>query len=564
MNTNIRNLLFLSVAAAIILGGGLFLHKSKMTCAERQKGQNVAASSKSAQNIPTLNENAEPESALKTGDLLEMFIQYADSKEPALLKVGTSALDKVVARGMDALPELAAIMKDSSNSDRLRAAAAMAIGAIGKVPENDIVKNGYVTIDAGSRAQNEVPDLIEFLNDPGAKGSEDIIITALGQLGPDAKAAVHEIIKILSSGDKKIKLSAINALGKIGLREDIAVPALSGQAKSSDKEIAVEAVSAITRFGQVSRSLFSKTETDISNPTLVIVANALFDSLGSGFIEVQRIASVGLVGIAGQVEYKKSVLADALWSKDAEVRYNIAQVISRLAKQDKSYGKILEQAHKVENQQQVKDMLLSAMKELGYLDDIQDVPGEAALNPKAGSRLSGIKPLFYGELLGTLRQRISEELKADSSQVDARSQETKKAVANIVGIGADIVPFLLNELESRNRSEDSDAFLFSILEQIGKPAIAPMVEILKSQEPTSRIAVTCVQALPNMGEDALAAADVLVMLFNKLSEEEKQMFIGQMYIKALYSIKPSVLPAEIRDVYAQREGVQKELDEVKQ
>ena len=111
-----------------------------------------------------------------------------------------------------------------------------------------------------------------------------------------------------------------------------------------------------------------------------------------------------------------------------------------------------------------------------------------------------------------------------------------------------------------NRSEDSDAFLFSILEQIGKPAIAPMVEILKGQEPTSRIAVTCVQALPNMGEDALEAADVMVMLFNKLSEEEKQTFVGQMYIKALYAIKPSVLPDEIRDVYAQREGVQKELE----
>lgn len=179
------------------------------------------------------------------------------------------------------------------------------------------------------------------------------------------------------------------------------------------------------------------------------------------------------------------------------------------------------------------------------------------------SRISLAKEGFYKYLLTELRRCLLEERNADSSQEEAKFQAREKAVANIVEVGADIVPYLLNELESRKNSEDSDMFLFDVFKQIGKPVIAPIVEILKEQKPTSRIAVTCVQALPNMGEAAIEAADVLVMLFNKLSEEEKQMFIGQMYIKALYAIKPSTLPDELRDIYAQREGVQKELDAVK-
>jgi hypothetical protein len=140
-------------------------------------------------------------------------------------------------------------------------------------------------------------------------------------------------------------------------------------------------------------------------------------------------------------------------------------------------------------------------------------------------------------------------LKNDSNN----DEEKERFLTELVGLGASIVTYVLSDLKDNDAENNSDIYSMLALSRIGKPAIREMVKELKNQVPHSRISLLCLEAFRRMGKDAIEAADVLVILFNQMSEYDKQSLTGQDYLRALYSIKPSVLPNELRRRYRQKE-----------
>jgi len=311
--------------------------------------------------LPSQEKNIQFSESLSIEDLLEMFIQFFDSNDPTLKSYSDQAWEKVISKGAKVIPELVDLIQDSNQKHYLQAIACSAIGEIGKVHENDVSK-GYFIFGAGSPAKEAIPHMIKLLNDPGFSEYQQLIISALGQIGNDAEAAVPHIIKRLNHEEKQVVMVSIIALGKISTNEKISLPALSEIVKNDDREMAVEATHSIAKFGQLSRIILSNTEFDVVNVTLKAVATALLDALNSNYIEVQRVSSYYLAGIAHQSENPKPVLIRALQSDDAEVRYYIAQTIKQLVIHDPSYASILIKSLEKEQNKQVRRMLMDAIK----------------------------------------------------------------------------------------------------------------------------------------------------------------------------------------------------------
>jgi PAS domain S-box-containing protein len=85
----------------------------------------------------------------------------------------------------------------------------------------------------GPEAKAAVPALIESLKD-GEEGVREAAAKSLGKIGPEAKAAVQALIEMLKDEDKYVLGAATEALGYIGIEAKAAVPTLIGALKDPD------------------------------------------------------------------------------------------------------------------------------------------------------------------------------------------------------------------------------------------------------------------------------------------------------------------------------------------
>jgi HEAT repeat protein len=151
-----------------------------------------------------------------------------------------SAIGRFGGNAKAAVPQLAATLRDEDAT--IRAAAARALGAIGpnakaavpalaKALDDEV---GTVTIAAaealGAVGKAAVPALNERLKDPNLNS---LAATILGEIGPDAEAAVPGLVKLLSVDDEATKTEALLALAAIGPNAKAAVPALMKLLKSN-------------------------------------------------------------------------------------------------------------------------------------------------------------------------------------------------------------------------------------------------------------------------------------------------------------------------------------------
>jgi len=79
------------------------------------------------------------------------------------------------------------------------------------------------------------------------KETRSLAIVALGKIGPDAKAAVPELAKNLKT--KEVQSLVIEALGNIGPQAKSAVPDLADLLKEADKEVKPSILSTLARMG---------------------------------------------------------------------------------------------------------------------------------------------------------------------------------------------------------------------------------------------------------------------------------------------------------------------------
>jgi 3-methyladenine DNA glycosylase AlkD len=95
-----------------------------------------------------------------------------------------------------------------------------------------------------------VPSLRKTLREDKDPNMRYYAAQSLGHFGPEAKAAVPDLIEALKDEDKMVRMGAGYALAEIGPDAADAVPALQDAAKDPEKEVRDAAEYALKQIGR--------------------------------------------------------------------------------------------------------------------------------------------------------------------------------------------------------------------------------------------------------------------------------------------------------------------------
>jgi HEAT repeat protein len=110
-------------------------------------------------------------------------------------------------------------------------------------------------IDPG---QTEALDsLINVLRDKKARAMHWMVIQHLGEIGPNAKAAISELVECVAEGDEIVWPRAARALAQIGAPNAMFVPQLEGKLKSDNEQTRTEAIVVLLEIDPENRALQS-------------------------------------------------------------------------------------------------------------------------------------------------------------------------------------------------------------------------------------------------------------------------------------------------------------------
>src|SRR5205807_9546376 len=98
------------------------------------------------------------------------------------------------------------------------------------------------------RIEYSVPSLVKTLKEDKDPNMRYWAAESLGKFGPEAQAAVPDLVAALQDESKMVRMGAAYALGEIGSAD--AVPPLQEARNDSEKEVRDAAVTALKRIQQ--------------------------------------------------------------------------------------------------------------------------------------------------------------------------------------------------------------------------------------------------------------------------------------------------------------------------
>jgi len=159
--------------------------------------------------------------------------------------------------------------------------------------------------------RDAVPYLIELLRSSDVR---PIAVFVLVQLGPRAKEALPDLLKLCSSDDTGLRVAAVQIIGAIGEEAASAVPLITRFLDSKEEELREAAAGALGGIGPSAGQASKK-----------LARLAIEDR-----VMVSLTAMTALAEIGEAAKPAIPVLMDALKHKDPEVRENALQAFARL------------------------------------------------------------------------------------------------------------------------------------------------------------------------------------------------------------------------------------------
>ena len=141
----------------------------------------------------------------------------------------------------------------------------------------------------------------------------EVPVIALGNIGPDARAAVPALIEALNVEQEWIRRRAAWALGKIGPGARAAVPALIEALRDENRRVGVSAHYALFRI--------------VSHPEAI---PNLIEALRQGTHLVREDAARVLGNIGPDAKAAVSALAEAQKDEVADVRWSAAEALKKI------------------------------------------------------------------------------------------------------------------------------------------------------------------------------------------------------------------------------------------
>ena len=397
--------------------------------------------------------------------------------------VSNNATEALIRIGLVAMPALIEALKDEKK--RYQTTKKLLLLTL-----NPDEKKRYQIIkilgNFGHESKMAVPALIKNLKDRHWN-IKNRSVEALGKIGPAAKAAISELIKILKyerksdSMGKKIINSATEALGKIGLA---AVPALIEALKNEKNRHRI-----VEALGNVGR------EAKAAVPVLI---KALIKALkDKDFLICEHVAKA-LGKIGPEAKEAVPILIKTLKDKDdwkkEEVRYSAAEALGKIGPEAKAAVSALTDALK-DKDSEVREYAAEAL---------------AFIDPNA-------------------RADVLELIKAMRYTKDIYDRKKIARTLGTIGPEAKIaIPILIETLKNNGNKDAAETL--GKFGPAAKAAVPTLIKALKSGHFDVRQSATV--ALEKIGTEAKAAVPVLI-------ESLKYTYISENAAKALKAIGPA-------------------------
>ncbi len=218
----------------------------------------------------------------------------------------------------DAIARLAGFDSEAINSARLKQRIKLLLASMNSPYSDDRRRAAEIFGEIGPDAKAAVHALIAALKD------QDVNVRlsaayALRAIGPDAKAAVHALIAALKDQDIDVRRSAAYALGGIGPDAKEAVPDLIAALKAQDVRLRVYVVEALGEIGPEAKEAV---------PDLIAALN---DQDGA----IRLSAARALDGIGPEAKEAVPDLIAALKDQNVRLRFYAAEALGEIGPEAK-------------------------------------------------------------------------------------------------------------------------------------------------------------------------------------------------------------------------------------
>jgi len=297
----------------------------------------------------------------------------------------------------------------------------------------------------GSEAREAVPSLIEALRSKEMLQHRNEIMDDLGCIGPDAKAAVPELLKILTADDDNLKARAIGALGAIG--DASAVPEILRAAKAKDKCARLSALGVLGRFHPAAKDVV---------PTLIA-------ALKEEDKEARAAAMQSLGEIGAAARDAVPALVEILNGYKPFTRqtnaYGVVEALDRIGADAKAaLPALMELARDGKPDEWLRKQAALAVTHIDPETAANEKMEIAHLNVRLG-RIADVKlgprPAVTEDKKKLIKGMIAKLAEIKDSGFDeeprtnARGLETLEQFRGLVELGPDAVPFLLEALDDK-------------------------------------------------------------------------------------------------------------------
>lgn len=221
----------------------------------------------------------------------------------------------------DAPEKVRALIKQlDSNEDNVRLAAVTALGELGRdaraaVPALiEVLKSGNeefrlnVTVALGRIGKDAVVPVSRLVNDKDA-GLRFYAVWTIGLIGPDAQSATDAVVGALKDKDDEVRRKAAYALSRIDPKVEAAAPALIDALADRNADVRAEAAGAIKRFGV---------------RAVPFLARAVRDSAN---VRAQALAVLGQIPADGEIVV--AAFVPLLRETDSAVQQSASDVLTR-------------------------------------------------------------------------------------------------------------------------------------------------------------------------------------------------------------------------------------------
>jgi HEAT repeat protein len=336
---------------------------------------------------------------------------------------------------------------------------------------------------------------------------------SLGEMGPKATRAVPALIKALDSDAEAVRGTAAMALGKIGPK---AVPALIKALDSSRREVRDVAARALGDIGPAAESAI---------PSLVRIQKE--DRERDGDTRGGHTISGALVALGKIGERGLEPFITDLRHKDPQVREHAAKSLGtimrvvpderrQLSNAQKSIGPLINALQ----DDDVRVRSAAAMAMHGVLPAVKDpqILGRAAEALVRAMKDRAVAPSGAGALLGAAGRGL-EPILAIIENADVRGQRVDPSVESPTSRGT-TVERLIRIMADR---EEMLGFGTLALENIGEPALEPLINALQDEEVrVRRAAVMALQFVLPAVEDPNLRAKALKPLIRAMNDNDSQ------------------------------------------